>query len=392
MMVSLPIIIWIAVLLVLALVTPLFSPFYRKPELQEEPPLRGDGKAAAPLSIIITVHDKAKRLEEVIDMFLVQDYPAEYQVVVVIDENDTASEAVLKLRKENPRLYYTKLPMSSRYVSRKKLAITLGMRAAKHSWCIVTSVYCYPNDDQWLKNFCAYISDDKNLVIGMTPYDNEAKNYYRYEQLRTMLYHLTAAERGIAFSTNQSLVALRREEFFSSQGFSGNLESQRAEYESLVNKFACEGGTSLAMIPEAWLTFSNPSEKQWSYRHMHSLDSFHTMKRALPFRLRFHLDLAAMHLFNFLTFLTVVVGLLSLAGGIVGMSRDEGIVVTVLALVFWIASQAYRIHIYHPVLDYFGNVSPLRAVMLDWCVSLVNGCLRIRYMFADRYDFMTHRL
>ncbi len=39
---------------------------------------------------------------------------------------------------ENPHLYYTYIPESSRYMSRKKLQITLGVKAAKYEWIILT--------------------------------------------------------------------------------------------------------------------------------------------------------------------------------------------------------------------------------------------------------------
>ena len=161
-MISLPVIIMIAVLLVFALVAPLCTPFYRTdkdnlPQRKEDEDAEEEAIPTQPLfkdkpvSIIITVHDNAHQLEKVIDSFLSQEYNADYQVVIIIDENDTASEDVLKLRSENKHLYYTKLPISSRYLSRKKLAITIGMRAAKYDWCVITSVYCYPTSNKWLR-------------------------------------------------------------------------------------------------------------------------------------------------------------------------------------------------------------------------------------------------
>ncbi len=74
---SLPIMIAIAVLLVLALVTPLFCPFFRK--IEDEDPASSEAK---PLSVILTVHDEAQQLETVIDKFLTQQYNADYQVAV----------------------------------------------------------------------------------------------------------------------------------------------------------------------------------------------------------------------------------------------------------------------------------------------------------------------
>ncbi len=404
-MITLPVIIMILVLLVLALVTPLFSPFYRadkdtlpqnmvtpdhEQEEEDEPIVASQVTPDRPLSIIITVHDNAHQLERVIDAYLSQEYNADYQVVIIIDENDTASEDVLKLRSENKHLYYTKLPISSRYLSRKKLAITIGLRAAKYDWCVITSIYCQPTSKKWLRNFASYISDDKNLVMGMTPYEKEAPIYYRYEQLRSLLYHLRTAEQGTAFSTNQSLVALRKSEFFKEQGFAGYLEYQRAEYEHLINKFARRNGTAIAIEPEAWLKFHGPSQKQWRYRHMHSIDSFPAMKRHKWFRSLFHFDLITMHVYNLLTVAAVIYGLVDMI--VVEDGQMEGMLLMILAILFWVGSIVLRWRIYTPVLAAFGNIKAPQAIVLDWMVSGYNMFIRILYKVTDRYDFMTHRL
>ncbi len=400
-MISLPVIIMIAVLLVFALVAPLCTPFYRTdkdnlPQRKEDEDAEEEAIPTQPLfkdkpvSIIITVHDNAHQLEKVIDSFLSQEYNADYQVVIIIDENDTASEDVLKLRSENKHLYYTKLPISSRYLSRKKLAITIGMRAAKYDWCVITSVYCYPTSNKWLRNFAQHISDDNNLVIGMTPYEKESPTYYRYEQLRTMLYHLRSAENGMAFSTNQSLVALKKSEFFKEQGFAGYLEYQRAEYEHLINKFARKNGTAIAIEPESWLTFRVPSQKQWRYRHMHSIDSFPAMKRRRWFRSLFHFDLIVMHIFNLLTAVAVICGLVNII--LVEDGQKEGSILMIAAMLLWLLSLIIRWCIYAPVLAAFDNVKAPQAIVLDWMVSGYNMFIRVLYKVTDKYDFMTHRL
>jgi glycosyltransferase involved in cell wall biosynthesis len=385
-MVTIPLyIIIVAVLLVLAIVTLLLCPFiYRVKDRQAV------NAESQPLSVIITAHDSAQQLDRVLEGFLSQEYDADYQVVIVIDEGDSSSEDILKKYKDNPHLYYTKLPTSSRYLSRRKLAITIGMRAAKYNWCVLTSVNCLPKKDQWLRHFAKYICDESNLVLGMTPYEKSSPAYYRYDLLRTALYHFNSAQRGMAFSTNQPLIAMRKDEFFQRQGFAGNLEYQRAEYEHLVNKFATKERTMIAVAPEARLVLSKPTKKQWMYRHMHSIDSFKSMKRSFSFRLRYHVDLWAMHIYNLLTISAIVYGV----WGVV-MSRQMSLAHTVIlssAILLWILSFVIRCAIYAPVLRYFDNVHPIKAVIFDWFVSWYNLGTRIKYYATDKYDFMTHKL
>lgn len=386
MIISLHLIIYTAVLLVLALVAPLFSPFFRKVKEEETVPDEG-GKPAdcPPVSIVLTDHDSSYHLSKVLPVLLGQDYPGDFQVVVVIDRSDSDSEDVLKLHGANPHLYYTMLPDTSRYLSRKKLGLTLGMRAAKYDWVLVTDVHSVPSSENWLASMARHCSAEKNMVLGLSLYGEEVSAYFRYEQLRTMLYHLRMAQRGMAFSTNQSSVMLRKEEFFAENGFRGNLEFARAEFEFLVNKFARAGSCALAIEPEARMIAMKPSDKRWRMKQLFAIDAFHSLRRSVVFRLLFHLDLNVMHLYNLMTLAAVCVAAFMLPA-------LDGIVLMASAVVIWIISNVERYIIYRPVLRYYHCVCPIVAIMLDWTVSLRNLILRVRYAFSDKNDFITHKL
>lgn len=386
MIIPLYIIIYTAVLLVLALVTPLFSPFFRKVMVEEGVADEGEDKATLPpVSIVITDHDSAFHLQQVLPPLLEQQYAGDFQIVVVIDRSDSESEDVLKRLSPNEHLYYTMLPDTSRYLSRKKLGITLGMRAAKYEWVIVTDVHSMPSNPHWLTAMARHLDDNNNMVLGLTLYGDEAPAYFRYQQLRTALYHLRTAQRGTPFSTNQSVVMMRKSEFFNANGFRGNLEYARAEFEFLVNKYAKKGACAVAIEPEAWMTAICPSKKRWAARYMFAIDALRDMRRSLSFRLLFHTDLSLTHLYNLLTLVAIIVGALMLP-------QMNGIVLLAAAVALWLISFIERFIIYRPVLRYYHCVNPLTAIVMDWIMPLRNFILRMRYIFADKNDFITHKL
>lgn len=86
-----------------------------------------------PISIIITPHENARELEENLPLFLEQDYPSDFKVIVVAWKSDSDDEDVLKRYSSNPHLYTTYIPDSSRYMSRKKLAITLRLKPPRRN-------------------------------------------------------------------------------------------------------------------------------------------------------------------------------------------------------------------------------------------------------------------
>lgn len=386
MIISLHIIIIAAVLLVLALATPLFSPFFRK--VYEEEGMAGSEEAATtlpPVSIVLTDHDSSYHLKKVLPQLLAQQYPADFQVIVVIDRSDSESEDVLKLHASDPHLYYTMLPDTSRYLSRKKLGITLGIRAAKHDWVLVTDVHSIPSSEHWLENMARHCSDNVNMVLGMSLYGEDSPAYFRYDQVRTMLYYLRMAQQGTPFSSNQSVVMLRKSEFFAASGFRGNLEYTRAEFEFLVNKFGREGACALAIEPQAWMNAIKPSAKRWRMRQLFAIDAMSGMERTAGYRFLRNWDLCTMHLFNLLTLLAVVYSLFLLPS-------LDGIVLLAVAVLFWVVSNVERGFIYRPMLRYFGCISPLAAIVQDWTLGCRNMVMRLRYAFADRNDFITHKL
>lgn len=364
----------IAVLLLLSIVTPLFSPFARRVTKLHE----GNSDAAeTPVSIVISVQDNAAQLKNVLDAYLQQDYE-NFQIIVVIDENDSSSEDLLKLHSADPHLYYTKLPISSRYLSRKKLAITLGLRAAKYNWVIVTSVHCKPTHNHWLRAFASYMDEEHNLVLGMTPYDKDTSKSLKFAHLRTMLYYLFLAQKKTAFSTNQSLVAIKRNDFFEAEGFAGNLQYQRGEFEFLVNKFAKPYQTALALTPESWLEHHEPTKKQLVYRLMHNINAQKDMERSTAFRFLSNCDAFIMYLYNVLVIVTIAV---------VGLRLELVPIVLV-----WLLSYLEAVMLARRTAKFFGQCSACAVPFMLFFETWRNLGARIKYRCTNKYDFMTHRV
>ena len=89
-------------------------------------------------SIVMTVYDQASELESNLPAFLTQEYEPGYEVIVVDETSTDNTEDVLKIMKNDyPHLYTTFLPKPNRQVTRRKLAINIGSKAAKNEWIII---------------------------------------------------------------------------------------------------------------------------------------------------------------------------------------------------------------------------------------------------------------
>ena len=255
-----------------------------------------------PLTLLITVQQKqAQMLERHLPQFLSQDYAPGFEVVVVAEKGDSDTEDVLNRYAGNPLLYSTYIPDSSRYMSRKKLAITLGVKAAHNEWIVMTDAFCSPSGNHWLQAIASHIgpadaSTSPNLIIGYSNYDDEARPYYRFERLQQACYTMREARRGKAYRAMGCNVAFRKSEFIAGDGFRGNLEHTRGEYDFLVNKFSQRRSTAVANEPDAWIIDDAPTRHEWRSRHIYYMHTRKYLARSFRHRLLPFIDELALHL------------------------------------------------------------------------------------------------
>ena len=75
------------------------------------------------------------------------------------------------MEEKYPHLYHSFTPDSARYISHKKLALTLGIKASKHDWLVFTETNCMPASNQWLKLMARNFTPQTQIVLGYSGYD-----------------------------------------------------------------------------------------------------------------------------------------------------------------------------------------------------------------------------
>ena len=290
------------ILLLMALVTPLLSPHFRR--------LRHDAPQSAidqpHVTVLLVSNGDHVALDEHLPIYLTQDYAPGYDVVVVSEKADAETDNVLKRYANNERLYSTFVPESSRYMSKNKLAITLGVKAAKNDWIVLTDPRCKPMGSDWLSSLSQSLADHDSIVLGYVNYSEESKPYHRFEQMHTALYLLRAAQNGNAYRTNCPLLAFKKSEFMESNGFQEHLRYSIGEYDFLVNKYAKLGEHGITVSPDAWLTENAISEKTWQNRQVYHEETKKHLEGGLGLRTQFLTDQTMLHL-NYIVVLAVMV-------------------------------------------------------------------------------------
>ena len=124
-----------------------------------------------PLSVILCARNEADNLRKILPAILEQDYP-QFEVIVINDASTDETEDVLGYMEEKyPHLYHSFTPDSARYISHKKLALTLGIKASKHDWLVFTETNCMPASNQWLKLMARNFTSQTQIVLGYSGYD-----------------------------------------------------------------------------------------------------------------------------------------------------------------------------------------------------------------------------
>ena len=140
-----------------------YAPHRRiKAERKEQRSLSGNPPG---MSVIIATSDCEHLLEKHLPLILQQEYP-DFEVIVVDDNSkDDTRELVGRLSEQYPNLYGTFTSDSIRYISHKKLALMLGIKAAKGEIIAFIDDDAYP-DAHWLEYAVRYFGDETIGAVG----------------------------------------------------------------------------------------------------------------------------------------------------------------------------------------------------------------------------------
>lgn len=198
-------------------------------------------KELPPLSVVICARNESENLRRFLPSVLEQDYP-KFEVIVINDGSTDESEAVLSAFEEKyQHLYHSFTPENARYISRKKLALTLGIKASKYDWLVFTEANCMPESNQWLRMMARNFTPHTQIVLGYSGYERGKGWLHKrvsFDALFTALRYLGFALAGMPYMGIGRNLAYRKELFFKQKGYSTHLNLQRGEDDLFINQIA----------------------------------------------------------------------------------------------------------------------------------------------------------
>lgn len=369
-----------AVLVVLALLSSFLDTFFRKVRAGGDGP-SGPATPCRPVSVIVVADNNAEDLGANLDSLLSQDYEPGYEVIVVVDKDEDGTGDFLKAYGKRPNLYTTFVPDSSRYMSRRKLAITLGVKAAKNELILLTDATCRPVSDKWISVMASRLDEGTDIVMGYSNYIHEAGLFKVFYRFHCEYSNFREACNGAAYGMAGNNIMFRKDVFMAGNGFQGNLKYLRGEYGFLVNKYAGHGNAAVETNCEGRVEDRVPTRKEWHSVNLFYRETRRHLDRSFSHRLAFNLDM-----------LSLYAGLVAGAGSAVYAVLTQMWLMLPFSAVALFLPVVVRLLNARRAMRLFGENVPLWKVF-PFELRLVWHNLRyaISYRFTDKYEFTSHK-
>lgn len=124
------------------------------------------------ISIIVYTHNQAADLQENLPRLLDCDYP-DFEVIVVDDGSTDETEDILtQMDQRSEHFFHTTMAERISTVSRRKLAMLLGVKAAHNDIVLMTQAQCIPASRGWLAAMGKLFVPGIDAVMGPVVYEN----------------------------------------------------------------------------------------------------------------------------------------------------------------------------------------------------------------------------
>lgn len=210
-----------------------------------------------PVSVIVCAHDEEQNLKELIPLLLAQDHP-EFEIIIVDDRsNDGTFDLMLLETSKDHRLRMVHVNRTPPLFNAKKYALTLGIKAAKYEWLLLTDADCRPNGKNWISSFVKHFNPATQFVLGFSPYQRRPgilNAFVRFETLITGMQYISFALLGIPYMGVGRNLSYRRTKFLEAKGYNNFIKITGGDDDLFVNQHARKKNTAVNIDPDSVIT------------------------------------------------------------------------------------------------------------------------------------------
>ncbi|WP_148041321.1 glycosyltransferase [Rufibacter immobilis] len=239
--------------------------YYFLPLAFHKDPVVENPAGLPPLSILVCAHNEVENLQELLPLLLQQEYPQPFEIILIDDRSwDGTSVLVKEYQMEYPNLKLVQVKKTPEYMSPKKYALFLGIKAAENEHLLFTDADCRPASTAWAQGMAGGFLGNNDIVLGVSPYIQIygfLNRLISYETFLTAMQYLSFAKRGQAYMGVGRNLGYTKATFFRNKGFASHIRSLGGDDDLFVQEAAQHSAVQI-VIDQGAQTNSTP-ENRW---------------------------------------------------------------------------------------------------------------------------------
>lgn len=220
-----------------------------------------------PISVVVAARDEYENLQRLIPALLDQDYP-DFEIIIVDDKSgDKTYDFLLEAQAKYEKLKLVRINVTPEHLNSKKYALTLGIKAAKYEYVLLTDADCIPTSNTWIAQMEKHLRDDKQLVIGISQYEKQKgflNKIIRFETFYVALQYISLALWGKPYMGVGRNLSYKKQLFFDNKGFHSHRNTTGGDDDLFISEVATRKNTAVAFIRESQTeSFPKTTWRDW---------------------------------------------------------------------------------------------------------------------------------
>ena len=208
------------------------------------------------VSVIVCAWNELENLKSLLPLLNSQTYPI-FEVIIVDDRSwDNTFDFLLTQCTDYQKVKFLRIEETPYHLSSKKYALTLGIKSAKYNNLLLTDADCRPQSNNWIAGMAEYLTPDKAIVIGFSPYFKEKgflNNLIRYETFNTAIQYFSFAISDMPYMGVGRNLMYRKSLFLKNKGFAKHTNVVGGDDDLFMNDVANADNVAVCMNPETFM-------------------------------------------------------------------------------------------------------------------------------------------
>lgn len=229
--------------------------------------VEGQGRG---ISVVIVMNDDYPYVENTLPLLLGQDYELYEVIAVFVGNNNDFAETLEMIAEVEPKFVTTRIKQHPLFPISNKMALNLGIKAARYDNIVITTSAARPVSSRWL-SLMARGFDKSEIVIGycgVEPQKGLADKIIRSSRMFSSLLYITAAIRKKPYRATIHNMGFSKELYFRHKGF-GHLNLNLGEDDLFMQQLFTGDNYTIVMHPRATMRQRRWKGLGWWFRENH---------------------------------------------------------------------------------------------------------------------------